>query len=98
MTTRSYEIIDRHGKRRIDYDGDEVLADGEKLVVPLMMTDAAQREVVVFSVQDAARRANYILDQETRRRIDDVREAAYQDMKSELQQAWRAHCRCRAGG
>ena len=74
-------------------DDDDVLRDGQKIVVPLNMCDSQQREVIehfaALRLQDEARRANYILDRETLRRIDDVREQAYLDMKSELQSAWK---------
>ena len=63
------------------------------------MCDSAQREVVerferlraedaARRVQDDARRPNYILDQDARRQIDAIKEAAYQESKQELSQAW----------
>ena len=65
MTSKGYEIIDRHG-RVVPDDDDPVLRDGQTLRVPLHMRDhetlsPQQREVMAdkaarLSLDDAARR------------------------------------------
>jgi hypothetical protein len=71
-------VIGRDGRRRVLRD-DEILADGERMVVPMQMMDAAQREVYQHS------RAR----QTTDTRVVDARERAYLNRQIDDENAWR---------
>ena len=83
-----HEIVGADGRRRwVDRDDGEVLADGEKLVVPLMLKDTADR---LSDVQRAVAASKAQDDFATLcRRAYEIKERAYLDAKAELSDAWK---------
>jgi hypothetical protein len=74
-------VIGRDGRRRVLRD-DEILADGERMVVPLQMMDAAQR-----AVYENSRRSRSQRTADTR--LLDERDRAYADRQVDDENAWR---------